>query len=497
MLASQTKRTATTVRQTVVNFCFSKLPFAIRPFGTGYALVAENQPRHLTAITASAANPVTNPSDMWKNRHAEKRRAFFGSLKFFTELILRTSKTNYFTLYLEVKGPPKPRDLIIKKRKERLVHQADHETSSLTAVATVLQLFRGHCIYSGEKDRRGTSSSAVISVPARQQILLQQKCIYVTDLCQLDGTLLLKIFSWLSTSDLCSVANKEVEMCYFHNATVALNALTRRCHTYIRRLILESAVGLAGIIAQLPTLTNQLTTNVNQSINYKSLLRYTELTLTNQGFSGLTPSVFIVKISLTCPGATWDLYESILRRIQAVSKANASLIGNILKEVYRSKPLAKFQLQRIKRTSLHIIFKIIRACHCTTLDTSNSLELELIATLVQGTMPEELMTIFRLLHWNGSLKAMREGQCSRQEVVAHYSHRVLDDDMRSQMALDSAGREHESGGGVVAMELALAERELEAARLAGRELRFHKEKKDILMLAHAQCDTTGNNHPKT
>lgn len=99
---------------------------------------------------------------------------------------------------------------------------------------------------------------------------------------------------------------------------------------------------------------------------------------------------------------------------------------------------------------------------------------------------QELMTVFQLLHWNGSLKAMRERQCSRQEVVAHYSHRALDDDMRSQMALDWVAREHESGGGVVAMELALAERELETARLAGRELRFPKEKKDILMLAHAQ-----------
>ncbi|XP_043284545.1 protein limb expression 1 homolog [Venturia canescens] len=99
---------------------------------------------------------------------------------------------------------------------------------------------------------------------------------------------------------------------------------------------------------------------------------------------------------------------------------------------------------------------------------------------------QELMTVFQLLHWNGSLKAMRERQCSRQEVVAHYSHRVLDDDMRSQMALDWVAREHESGGGVVAMELIVAERELETARLAGRELRFPKEKKDILMLAHAQ-----------
>ncbi|XP_014207720.1 protein limb expression 1 homolog [Copidosoma floridanum] len=99
---------------------------------------------------------------------------------------------------------------------------------------------------------------------------------------------------------------------------------------------------------------------------------------------------------------------------------------------------------------------------------------------------QELMTVFQLLHWNGSLKAMRERQCSRQEVVAHYSNRAPDDDMRSQMALDWVAREHESGGGVVAMELDLADRELETARLAGRELRFPKEKKDILLLAHAQ-----------
>lgn len=99
---------------------------------------------------------------------------------------------------------------------------------------------------------------------------------------------------------------------------------------------------------------------------------------------------------------------------------------------------------------------------------------------------QELMTVFQLLHWNGSLKAMRERQCSRQEVVAHYSHRALDDDMRSQMALDWVAREHENGGGIVAREIAIAERELETARLAGRELRFPKEKKDILMLAHTQ-----------
>jgi len=98
---------------------------------------------------------------------------------------------------------------------------------------------------------------------------------------------------------------------------------------------------------------------------------------------------------------------------------------------------------------------------------------------------QELMTVFQLLHWNGSLKAMRERQCSRQEVVAHYSNRALDDDMRSQMALDWIAREQENAG-ALGRELRQAERELETARLAGRELRFPKEKKDILMLAHTQ-----------
>ena len=41
---------------------------------------------------------------------------------------------------------------------------------------------------------------------------------------------------------------------------------------------------------------------------------------------------------------------------------------------------------------------------------------------------------------------------------------------------------------IIAQELRSAEEELEQARLAGRELRFPKEKKDILMLACAQLN---------
>lgn len=74
-----------------------------------------------------------------------------------------------------------------------------------------------------------------------------------------------------------------------------------------------------------------------------------------------------------------------------------------------------------------------------------------------------------------------------QEVLAHYSHRALDDDMRTQMAADWVNRE-QSVASTVAQEVASTERELEDARLAGRELRFYKEKKDILMLAVGQLN---------
>lgn len=100
---------------------------------------------------------------------------------------------------------------------------------------------------------------------------------------------------------------------------------------------------------------------------------------------------------------------------------------------------------------------------------------------------QELMTIFQLLHWNGSLQAMKARNCSRQEVLAHYSHRALDDDMRSQMALDWIARE-QTVPGSIRTELVKAVSELNEARVAGRELRFFKEKRDILVLADSQIN---------
>ena len=140
---------------------------------------------------------------------------------------------------------------------------------------------------------------------------------------------------------------------------------------------------------------------------------------------------------------------------------------------------------------------------------------------------QEVMTVFQLLHWNGSLAAMRERQCSRQEVVQHYSHRMLDDDMRSMMvtiyiiilgstyivvgvgklgivgimlvlgsvdirtllqAIDWMSRDQDRPG-TIEREMRQSLEELEMARKSGREMRFFKEKKDILSLAAAQVDT--------
>ncbi|MBN3301132.1 LIX1 protein, partial [Amia calva] len=98
---------------------------------------------------------------------------------------------------------------------------------------------------------------------------------------------------------------------------------------------------------------------------------------------------------------------------------------------------------------------------------------------------QEIMTVFQLLHWNGSLKVFREKKCSRQEVISYYSQHHLDEYTRSHMALDWISKEQEAPG-LISQELQLALKELGEARTAGRELRFYKEKREILSLALSQ-----------
>ncbi|KAK1792869.1 hypothetical protein P4O66_012131, partial [Electrophorus voltai] len=99
---------------------------------------------------------------------------------------------------------------------------------------------------------------------------------------------------------------------------------------------------------------------------------------------------------------------------------------------------------------------------------------------------QEIMTVFQLLHWNGTLKAFRERKCNRQDVIGYYSQQQVDSCMRSYMALDWLQREQQRPG-LLSHELQLALRELAEARQAGRELRFYKEKKEVLSLALSQA----------
>ncbi|KAM9360654.1 protein limb expression 1-like [Symphorus nematophorus] len=112
----------------------------------------------------------------------------------------------------------------------------------------------------------------------------------------------------------------------------------------------------------------------------------------------------------------------------------------------------------------------------------------LLHSYIGKTMLEfqEMMTIFQLLHWNGTLKALRERQCSRQSVITYYSQKGLDEYMRSSLALDWLGREQRSAGRL-GEELQVAQRELVLARRRGIELRFYKEKTEILSLALSQA----------
>lgn len=99
---------------------------------------------------------------------------------------------------------------------------------------------------------------------------------------------------------------------------------------------------------------------------------------------------------------------------------------------------------------------------------------------------QEIMTMFQLLHWNGSLKAFRERKCSRQNVISYYSQHRLDECTRSHMVLDWMVRERKTPG-LVSQELQVALHEIELARRSGRELRFFKEKQDILCMALSQA----------
>ena len=59
--------------------------------------------------------------------------------------------------------------------------------------------------------------------------------------------------------------------------------------------------------------------------------------------------------------------------------------------------------------------------------------------------------------------------------------------MRAQMSIDWISREQEQPG-IIVSQMQQVNAEIEVARLNGQELRFLKEKRDILLLASYQFD---------
>ncbi|XP_060894031.1 protein limb expression 1-like [Labrus mixtus] len=165
--------------------------------------------------------------------------------------------------------------------------------------------------------------------------------------------------------------------------------------------------------------------------------------------------------------------------------ARVALMNSLVNELPCRRITSPFIMQSLQQAATDSAVSIDDACDSSTSVGTYSL---LLHTCIGRTMLEfqEMMTIFQLLHWNGTLKALRERQCSRQSVIAYYSRRGLDEYIRSSLALDWLGREQKSPGRL-GEELQVAQKELMLAQRRGIELRFYKEKTEILSLALSQA----------
>uniref|UniRef100_A0A3Q3X6M2 Uncharacterized protein n=1 Tax=Mola mola TaxID=94237 RepID=A0A3Q3X6M2_MOLML len=162
--------------------------------------------------------------------------------------------------------------------------------------------------------------------------------------------------------------------------------------------------------------------------------------------------------------------------------ARVALMNSLVNELPCRHISPQFIAQSLQQAATH---SAVNAHDSSTSIGTYSL---LLHSYIGRTMLEfqEMMTVFQLLHWNGTLKALRERQCSRQSVINYYSQQGLDEYMRSSLALDWLGREQRSPGRL-GEELQVAQRELVLARRRGIELRFYKEKTEILSLALSQA----------
>ncbi|KFV74066.1 Protein limb expression 1, partial [Struthio camelus australis] len=208
-----------------------------------------------------------------------------------------------------------------------------------------------------------------------------------------------------------------------------------------------------------------------------------EGTVVYESLSSLGPP-FVSYVTLP-GGSCFGNFQSCLSRAEARrDAAKVALINSLFNELPCRRITKEFIMESVREAVSSTSGNLKDADDPSTSIGAYHYMLE---SNIGKTMLEfqELMIIFQLLHWNGSLKALRETKCSRQEVISYYSQYSLDGRMRSHMALDWIMKEQESPG-IISQELQVALRELEEARKAGQELRFYKEKKEILSLALSQ-----------
>ncbi|KAM4579433.1 protein limb expression 1-like [Fundulus diaphanus] len=216
------------------------------------------------------------------------------------------------------------------------------------------------------------------------------------------------------------------------------------------------------------------------------------------GKSGSHTDSLLLYESAPSPGPPWVCYVTLpggscfgnykVCDTQAEARRDAArvaLMNSLVNELPCRRITAEFITHSLNQATTESAVFMGDACESSTSIGTYGL---LLQSYMGRTMLEfqEMMTVFQLLHWNGTLKALREKRCSRQSVITYYSQRGLDECMRSSMALDWLEQEQRSPG-LLAMELQMVQRELVLARRRGIELRFYKEKTEILSLALSQA----------
>ncbi|RNA43793.1 LIX1 [Brachionus plicatilis] len=249
------------------------------------------------------------------------------------------------------------------------------------------------------------------------------------------------------------------------------------CHPRLSHLTTDSKMNVFDVLDEFW----QMKQLEDQTLNQKSLLvqpkdnRITYEFLERPGH----PHICLC----TLPGgACFATFQNCLTKSDA--KKSSALLA-LMNSMFNEHPLRKINHDFIKKSIENAQKDLPNACSLSLELYKSLLEMCLNKTLLEF---KQMMTVFQLLHWNGSLKAMRERNCSLDDVLNFYKNFKIDENMRSEMSLDWIAREQQRPG-LIAAELEKVGNEIETARLNGHEMRFLKEKRDILLLASYQFDT--------